>query len=54
MDIKDVGIEDLVRELIRRGVAEVVASLRLYDTADIHCTGPLTVLQLQGDWSDKF
>lgn len=54
MDIKSISTDDLVQELIRREVAEVVISLRLYDMADIHCTGPLTVLQLHGDWSDKF
>ena len=51
---RHIKTEELVKELLRREVAEVVISLRLYDMADIHCTGPLTVLQLHGDWSDKF
>ncbi len=43
----------LVRELIRRGIAKVTISLPPYHTADVHFSGPITILQLQGDWSDK-
>lgn len=50
---RHIKTEELVKELLRRE-AEVVISLPPYHTADIHFTGPLTVLQLHGDWSDKF
>lgn len=45
--------EELVKELLRRE-AKVVISLPPYHTADVHFSGPITILQLQGDWSDKF
>lgn len=52
--LNDMSTETLVKELVARGAMDVVISLPLYHTADVHFEGPLTVLQLHGDWSDKF
>ena len=52
-ELKDIETIDLVEELIERDAVSIIISLPPYHTAEVHLQGPVTALQLHGDWSDK-